>query len=147
MGANDRYQCWAGIGHEKYLDVMTSILNGEGEEIWRKKVQEMRFETLWPIVDKETAGDIDGFPRPDQMLCFAFSPSDQEKICEALNLADSLRKMGEAGKEGGKAGQCAAMSMVDVNGDSLRSEMEKITLKIAEDVSNRVSDLYPDLVA
>ena len=94
MAYKDRYACWAGISHEKYLDVMASVFNGAGEGIWRKKVKEMRFEILWPIVDNETCGAIDGFPRPDQMCAFAFSPTVQREICDALNLQDAFRKIG-----------------------------------------------------
>lgn len=92
---NDRYQAWAGIGHEKYMDVMLSVLNGKGDEVWRKKVKEMRFETLWPIVDNETCGPIDGYPKPKQMMAFAFTPSAQAAICNALNSVENSIKAAE----------------------------------------------------
>lgn len=90
--SEQRYQCWAGVSHENYLDVMASILDGSRQD-WIKKVKEMRFETIWPVIDNETCGQIEGFPKPNQMMCFCFDPKDQARVAKAMNQLDQLEKI------------------------------------------------------
>lgn len=64
-----RFSCWAGIykpsGH--LFNNLTDI------------------DTIWPIVDNKTCGEIYGEPRPDQFYCMALSSEVQGKICRLLN--------------------------------------------------------------
>jgi hypothetical protein len=53
----------------------------------------MRFDTIWPIVDRKTCGTIDGFPRPDQMVCFCFESGEQARVARALNLLDAIERI------------------------------------------------------
>lgn len=41
--------------------------------------------TIWPIIDRETCGPIDGFPREDQFFAVAFTSASQAVIANALN--------------------------------------------------------------
>lgn len=47
---------------------------------------------VWPIVDRETCGAIDGYPNPDQMLCWCPSAEKQRLVCDVLNMANQLVK-------------------------------------------------------
>lgn len=40
--------------------------------------------TLWPVVDAETCGKIDGSPRPEQVLCWAADAPTQALIASLL---------------------------------------------------------------
>ena len=40
-------------------------------------------DIVWPIVDNDSCGVIDGFPKPEQMLCWCPTP---DKACEVLRL-------------------------------------------------------------
>lgn len=42
-------------------------------------------DVVWPIVDDETSGPIDGRPRPDQMLCWCPSVEKQSQVRRYLN--------------------------------------------------------------
>lgn len=44
-----------------------------------------RIEAVYPIVDNETCGPIDGTPRDDQHFCVCFTPKDQRKVWLMLN--------------------------------------------------------------
>ena len=41
--------------------------------------------TVHPIIDRETCGPIDGYPKESQWFAVAFSATDQEEIAAALN--------------------------------------------------------------
>lgn len=65
-----RYQSWAGTG-------------------WPRGFENMGIESVtgivWPIVDNETCGEIDGYPTAEQWFCVAFDFKAQGVICDALN--------------------------------------------------------------
>lgn len=42
-------------------------------------------EAVYPIVDNDTCGIIDGEPRPDQYFCICFDADSQRKVFNALN--------------------------------------------------------------
>lgn len=86
-----RYSAWAGIGHSSYLDVMEAIF-GRRTEDFKKMKKEMRFETIWPIIDNHNCGDIDGFPRPDQMCAFTFEATTQAALVKALNREEQFKE-------------------------------------------------------
>ena len=44
----------------------------------------------WPIVDNETSGPIEGYPRIDQMLCICPSPERQTEVVRLLRIAHGL---------------------------------------------------------
>lgn len=71
---NRRFTCWAGWykpdGH---------FFNNSKE-----------IDTIWPIVDNKTCGEINGEPRPDQFYCIAFSSEAQGNICRLLNEQEKL---------------------------------------------------------
>ena len=66
----DRYQMWAGQGLPK---------------AWAENMGVEPGDTVWPIVDSETCGAIDGFPKPDQMLCWCPSVEKQQTVFRLLN--------------------------------------------------------------
>lgn len=52
-------------------------------EEWAGK--ETPIGTVWPIVDTETCGLINGSPTPEQWCAVAFDPDVQARICRLLN--------------------------------------------------------------
>lgn len=66
----ERYKCWAGTG-------------------WPKGLDDLGFKSktgiVWPIVDNEKCGPIDGFPTPEQWCAIAFDFDMQRIICDNLN--------------------------------------------------------------
>ena len=75
---NKRYAMWVGICIPEWL---ISVLDGK-----KPKSSE---PAVWPIVDNETCGEIEGEPRPDQFFCVTFNSEDQRKVCNALNASQS----------------------------------------------------------
>lgn len=71
---NKRYIMWAGMGIPEWL---TAVLDGK-----KAKPEE---PAIWPIIDDETCGEIQGEPSPDQFFCVAFTSATQRIICNALN--------------------------------------------------------------
>lgn len=69
--AEDRYEAWAGTGWPR----------GWAGEIGFGS----RSGVVWPIVDTETCGEIDGQPKPEQWCCIAFDANTQRLICDLLN--------------------------------------------------------------
>jgi hypothetical protein len=61
-----RFECWAGVG-------------------WPKGWGEGNGDVVWPIVDNLTCGPINGYPNPEQMLCWCPSYEKQQEVCAALN--------------------------------------------------------------
>lgn len=74
-----RFNCWAGQG----------LPRGWAENMGGR-FADFDGDVVWPIVDSETSGPIDGFPRPDQMLCWCPSPEKQSQVVEALRIANGL---------------------------------------------------------
>lgn len=71
LGQTIRYEMWCGSGLPKgWAEAMGIEYDGD---------------TVWPIVDSETCGPIDGTPRPDQMLCWAPSSEKQVILFKILN--------------------------------------------------------------
>jgi len=67
-----RFSCWAGQGLPKgWAENMGLTGDNVGDSVW-------------PIVDNETCGAIDGSPRPDQMLCWCPSSEKQSQVVEML---------------------------------------------------------------
>lgn len=64
------FEMWAGTGYPESWAKTTGVDSGV---------------TVWPIINKETCGTINGYPRPDQWYCVALDHKDQERICNALN--------------------------------------------------------------
>lgn len=62
-----RFESWAGTGWPKGWGA------GDGD-------------VVWPIVDTATCGPIDGYPRPEQMLCWCPSHEKQQALCAVLNV-------------------------------------------------------------
>ena len=75
---NKRYTMWAGMGIPEWL---ISVLDGK-----KPKSAE---PAIWPIIDNETCGEIQGEPTPDQFFCIAFTSATQRTICNALNASQS----------------------------------------------------------
>ena len=65
-----RYEQWAGTGIPKE---------------WKSFGFKDPSGIVWPIVDTETCGPIDGFPSPDQWYLVAFDSDVQAKILALLN--------------------------------------------------------------
>lgn len=70
--SNHRFQTWAGTTSMGVLERLLGI--PETEEPL----------TVWPIVDHETCGPINGFPRLDQWCAVAFSSEMQNTVARAL---------------------------------------------------------------
>lgn len=69
-----RYECWAGRGIPKE---------------WEYFGFEDPSGVIWPIVDLETCGPIDGYPKPEQWYCVALDHNIQDRICRLLNKEES----------------------------------------------------------
>ena len=67
----DRYEAWAGTGWPRGWAGEMGFVSDSG--------------IVWPIVDIETCGEIDGKPKPEQWCCIAFDPKTQSLICKLLN--------------------------------------------------------------
>lgn len=73
-----RYVMWAAPANPSWLD-------------WALKSAKTREkkapfpDSIWPIVDNDTCGVIDGSPRPDQYFCICFDSESQKKVFDALN--------------------------------------------------------------
>lgn len=78
-----RYQAWAGIGNP---DVIKSFFDGTPRP---------NIDAIWPIVDSEHCGGINGYPDLSQFFCVAFSSVSQQKITDALNEYDKMMKHGK----------------------------------------------------
>lgn len=74
-----RFNCWAGQG----------LPRGWAENMGGR-FADFDGDVVWPIVDSETSGPIDGFPTPDQMLCWCPSPEKQSQVVKALRIAYGL---------------------------------------------------------
>lgn len=69
---NDRFQTWAGTTSKGVLE------RALGLPITEEPL------TVWPIVDRETCGPINGFPRMDQWCAVTFSSEMQNTVARAL---------------------------------------------------------------
>ena len=69
---SNRFACWVGRGLPKGWAKSMGL---KGDDIGG---------VVWPIVDSETSGPIDGFPRPEQMLCWCPSIEKQHQVVKAL---------------------------------------------------------------
>lgn len=45
-------------------------------------------DTVWPIVDNETCGPIDDWPKPEQMLCWCPSVEKSAQVYELFRIAE-----------------------------------------------------------
>ena len=75
--------------------VATASLRREIHENW---LEDSR--VIWPIVDSEICGPINGFPRPDQWCAVAFDPDLQARICRLLNELEARNSICEMGDRG-----------------------------------------------
>ncbi len=85
-----RYEEWAGTGIPK---------------CWKDLGFDDPSGVVWPIVDNETCGPIDGTPEQEQWFAVAFTPAAQAMICKLLNddeekkeYEEYLRKLSEKGQ-------------------------------------------------
>ena len=69
---NERFATWAGVMSPAVLQELLGYPTTE---------QPM---TIWPIVDRETCGSIDGYPRHDQWCAVAFTSKMQDIVAHAL---------------------------------------------------------------
>lgn len=69
---NRRFQTWAGTASTGVLEKLLGIPETEEPT------------TVWPIVDHETCGPINGFPRTDQWCAVTFSSEMQNTVARAL---------------------------------------------------------------
>lgn len=69
-----RFEMWCGTGWPKGW-----------VKAFNLKIPEDECVVVWPIVDTETCGNIDGFPKPEQWYCIAFTSESQLEICNLLN--------------------------------------------------------------
>ena len=65
-----RYEAWAGMGLPK---------------AWAENMGREAGDSVWPIVDSETCGPINGWPTPEQMLCWCPSSEKQSQVLKELN--------------------------------------------------------------
>jgi hypothetical protein len=70
-----RFSCWCGQGLPKgWAENMGYIGDDVGD-------------VVYPIVDNETCGMIDGYPKPEQMLCWCPSSEKQSQVVTMLRKA------------------------------------------------------------
>ena len=70
-----RFDCWAGSGLPK---------------AWAENMGVEAGDVVWPIVDNENCTPIDGYPTPEQMLCWCPSSEKQTQVVEMLRIACGL---------------------------------------------------------
>lgn len=73
-----RFEMWVGQGLPKGW---AENMGMAGEDVG---------DVVWPIVDNQTCGPIDGYPRPEQMLCWCPSSEKQQEVLLALRAANGL---------------------------------------------------------
>ncbi len=71
-----RFSCWAGQG----------LPRGWAQNMGGR-FADFDGDVVWPIVDNETCGPIDGYPKPDQMLCWCPSAEKQSQVVTMLRKA------------------------------------------------------------
>lgn len=74
----DRFDCWAGRGLPKGWAKNMGLT---GEDVG---------DVVWPITDGETCGDIQGFPKPEQVLCWCPSSEKADFVAARLEATDKL---------------------------------------------------------
>ena len=70
-----RFSCWAGTGLPK---AWAENMGFRGEQV---------ADSVWPIVDNQTCGPIDGYPKTEQMLCWCPSVEKQSQVVSMLRKA------------------------------------------------------------
>jgi len=74
-----RYEAWAGRSSWAGLGIPGELLNTT--------------RTIWPIVNLETCGPIEGSPTVDQFYAVVFDPDEQERICNLLNAVEEIEEI------------------------------------------------------
>ena len=77
-----RYRMWAGIPHKDYLKTVIEIFDGCDPE-------DLPFESMWPIVDGDSCGEIDGYPR-----CFQGGQVMYVDIRSGVGVGDNIQVCG-----------------------------------------------------
>lgn len=72
MLKQQRFEAWCGQGLPK---------------AWAENMGVDVADIVWPIVDTEISGPINGYPAPEQMLCWCPSPQKQALVLELLKSA------------------------------------------------------------
>jgi len=75
-----RYEMWAGICSKEWIKWVSGMVRGKHDP-------EPKIDAIWPIIDRETCGEISMEPRPEQVFCFAMSNEAQRIIYDALKEA------------------------------------------------------------
>lgn len=108
-----RFEMWAGMGLPKGWAENMGL---KGDDVG---------DVVWPIIDKEMCGPIDGFPRPDQMLCWCPSSEKQRQVFEMLNnyVGTPRWLFGKASISGRPVPTCSKCGWA-INGDLAEHEVE-----------------------
>lgn len=72
MSKKQRFEAWCGQGLPR---------------AWAENMGIEAADTVWPIVDTESSGAINGFPTPEQMLCWCPSAEKQGTVLSLLRSA------------------------------------------------------------